>query len=232
MKKLFPTLLMACLMALSLHAQIDSLKIIPTSPTNNDTIKVIASVWVASSPCFLKTSSVEVLDDTIKVMASYFSGPFMLNCYSIDTLILGVFEPAIYELHYYSMDTSFTVAYYIDTISFTVREATGIRHIDREKAEILIYPIPASAYATIKLPENISRSGHNGFMAHTTVWHHWIKDATFHIFNIHGQQIHTQKIPDGQQEIQLDVSAWPPGVYLLRVKAMNGITVDGKMVVR
>ena len=69
-------------------------------------------------------------------------------------------------------------------------------------------------------------------MSHTTVWHHWIKDATLYVFNIHGQQIHTHKIPDGQQELQLDVSAWPPGVYLLRVKAMNGITVDGKVVVK
>ncbi len=41
-----------------------------------------------------------------------------------------------------------------------------------------------------------------------------------------------QNIPDGQQQLQLDVSAWPPGIYLLRVKAMNGITVDGKVMVQ
>jgi hypothetical protein len=104
---------------------------------------------------------------------------------------------------------------------------------DKEKTQQLeVFPNPASAYATIKLPESVSRSGHNGFMTHTTVWHHWIKDATLHVFNIHGQQIHTQSIPDGQQQLQLDVSAWPPGVYLLRVKAMNGITVDGKIMIQ
>ena len=104
---------------------------------------------------------------------------------------------------------------------------------DKEKTQQLeVYPNPAGSYATIKLPESVSRSGHNGFMTHTTVWHHWIKDATLHVFNIHGQETHTQKIPDGQQQLQLDVSAWPPGIYLLRVKAMNGITVDGKVVVR
>jgi hypothetical protein len=98
--------------------------------------------------------------------------------------------------------------------------------------QLEVYPNPAGAYATIKLPESVSRHGHNGFMSHTTVWHHWIKDASLHVFNIHGQQIHTQNIPDGQQQLQLDVSAWPPGVYLLRVKAMNGIMVDGKVMVR
>jgi hypothetical protein len=98
--------------------------------------------------------------------------------------------------------------------------------------QLEVFPNPAGSYATIKLPESVSRSGHNGFMAHTTVWHHWIKDATLHVFNIHGQQIHTQHIPDGQQQLQLDVSAWPPGVYLLRVKAMNGITVDGKLMIQ
>jgi hypothetical protein len=104
---------------------------------------------------------------------------------------------------------------------------------DKQKTQQLeVFPNPAGSYATIKLPESVSRSGHNGFMAHTTVWHHWIKDATLHVFNIHGRQIHAQKIPDGQQQLQLDVSAWPPGVYLLRVKAMNGITVDGKLMIQ
>ena len=131
---------------------IDSLKIIPTNPTSVDTVKVVAYVWVASTPCSLKSSSVEVIDDTIKVMASYNSGPFMLFCYSIDTLIMGVFEPGNKELHYYYMDTTFTETWDIDTILFTVQQASGLQFIDNRDPEILIYPVPATTEITIKLP--------------------------------------------------------------------------------
>jgi hypothetical protein len=233
MKKLFPTLMLACLMALSLHAKhIDSLKIIPKTPTSVDTVKVVAFTVHGTSGCQLTTSLIEFTDDIIVAHAGHFRGPWTLLCYSVDTLILGVLEPGSYELHYHLMDTSLTITYNIDTTSFTVSEANGIRNFANKNSHILIYPIPASAYTIIKLPESVSRNGHNGFMAHTTVWHHWIKDATLHVFNIHGQQTHTQKIPDGQQELQLNVSAWPPGIYLLRVNAANGITVDGKVMVR
>jgi hypothetical protein len=117
MKKLFPSVLFVFLMTLSAQAvYVDSLKIIPTNPTSVDTVKVIAFTTLVSSPCPLKTSSVEVIDDTIKVRASHNLGPFWLFCNSIDTLILGVFEPGNYELHYHLMDTTFTVTYDIDTI--------------------------------------------------------------------------------------------------------------------
>jgi hypothetical protein len=221
MKSLFLNLLLTCLMILSLHAKhIDSLKIVPTNPTSVDTVKVIAFTVHGTSSCHLTTSYFEFTDDIIVVHAGHFRGPWTLLCYSIDTLVFGVLEPGNYEVNYHLMDISLTVTHDIDTISFTVREAIGIQQIARQKSEISIYPIPASTYATIKLPENISHSVHSGFI------------AMLQVFNIHGRQTHTQNIPDGQQELQLDVSAWPPGIYLLRVKAVNGITVDGKVMVR
>jgi polyhydroxybutyrate depolymerase len=56
--------------------------------------------------------------------------------------------------------------------------------------------------------------------------------ATLEVYNLHGQPIHSQNISDLQHQTILDVNAWPPGMYLLRVKAMNGITVNGKVMVR
>ena len=153
MKKIYTTLLLACLMTFSLHAfQIDSLKIIPTSPTSNDTIKVIAFTTHASSGCPLTRSSVEFIDDTIIVRASHTLGPWQTICHSTDTLILGMLEPGNYELHYHLMDTSLTVTLDIVTISFTVIQAIGIQHIETQNSEIVIYPIPATSEVTIKLP--------------------------------------------------------------------------------
>lgn len=141
-------------MTLSLIAAmpIDSLKIIPANPTSVDTVKVIAYVWVASTPCFLDSLTVEVYDDTIKVLASYFGGSFQTFCKSIDTLSLGVFDPGDYELHYHYMNTSFTVPWDIDTILFTVQQASGLHYIEKREPEIFVYPVPATTEITVKLP--------------------------------------------------------------------------------
>ena len=152
MKKIFPTLMLACLMALSLHAQIDSLKIIPNSPTSDDTVKVIAFTTHGSVPCFLTTSTVNLVDETIVVQAWHFRGPWTLVCYSIDTLEFGMLEPGNYELHYQLFDTTSTEPYAIDTISFTVHEVIGIRHTASRQPEISVYPIPAGNELTLKLP--------------------------------------------------------------------------------
>jgi hypothetical protein len=195
MKKLFPSVLFVFLMTLSAQAvYVDSLKIIPTNPTSVDTVKVIAFTTLVSSPCPLKTSSVEVIDDTIKVRASHNLGPFWLFCNSIDTLILGVFEPGNYELHYHLMDTTFTVTYDIDTILFTVQQASGLQFIDNQDPEIFIYPVPATTEITIKLP--YSNDGYH-----------------IEIYSNIGQRIKTTYTK--KEAISIDLSDIPGGLYYI-----------------
>jgi hypothetical protein len=153
MKSLFTTLLFTCFLTLSLNAfSIDSLRIIPTTPTTADTVKVIVFTTHATSPCPILTLTVEAIDTTIVVHTSHYWGPLHTLCYSKDTIILGIFNPGHYELHYHLIDDYYQYTYDIDTISFTVVEPVGIRRIANPNSNPLVYPIPTGNIVTIHLP--------------------------------------------------------------------------------
>ncbi|HOW24201.1 MAG TPA: T9SS type A sorting domain-containing protein [Bacteroidales bacterium] len=49
------------------------------------------------------------------------------------------------------------------------------------------------------------------------------------IYDIYGRRWHSQVIPAGGKEKEIDVSALPPGMYVVRV-VIEGQTVSGKLV--
>lgn len=111
------TLLLTFFLTGNLKAQtIDSLKIIPTNPTTNDTVKVITYTTFPNSSCNLTGSSINIIDSTINVYASHFQGGWPSICNSIDTLTIGKFNARTYELQYHLTDTAPPTTYDIDTI--------------------------------------------------------------------------------------------------------------------
>jgi len=102
---------------------------------------------------------------------------------------------------------------------------------DNATEKLLIYPNPAFGNVTIKLPPKITQHGNNGFLSHTTVFHRWVVDASLQVFDINGKMIYSHKIPDDSETLDLDVSTWNNGIYLLKVSARNGISINGKLIV-
>jgi hypothetical protein len=153
MKSFFTTLLFTCFLSLSLNAiSIDSLRIIPTAPTNVDTVKVIAFTLLPNTPCNQLASSVEIIDNTIFVHSYHVMGGMNITCNSTDTIVLGVFNPGNYELHYHLINDYYQHTWDIDTILFTVVEPVGIRRIANQNSNPLVYPIPTGNIVTIHLP--------------------------------------------------------------------------------
>jgi hypothetical protein len=102
---------------------------------------------------------------------------------------------------------------------------------DNAAEKLLIYPNPAFGNVTIKLPPKITQYGNNGFLSHTTVFHRWVVDASLQVFDINGKMIYSHKIPDDSETLDLDVSTWNNGLYLLKINARNGININGKLIV-
>jgi hypothetical protein len=89
---------------------------------------------------------------------------------------------------------SFTVTYDIDTILFTVQQASGLQFIDNRDPEVSVYPVPATTEITIKLP--YSNDGYH-----------------IEIYSNIGQRIKTTYTK--KEAISIDLSDIPGGLYYI-----------------
>ena len=103
--------------------EIDSLRIIPNNPTNQDSTKIISSVSFPNSDCYMTSFSANVSNDSIFMDAYHKNGQIQSACNSIDTLDIGKLNPNSYELFYHMLDSANSDTLDTDTISFTVQQS-------------------------------------------------------------------------------------------------------------
>lgn len=147
----FVILLLACLLTIDIIAQphIDSLKIIPSNPTNSDTVKLICYTFQTGAPCNLADYIVSINNSIITINTYYPPGPLAVLCNSIDTVVIGVLSTGCYEAQYFMTDTTVPVTYDIDTIYFCVQQSSGLQNNDYSEQRLKIYPNPFSKITTI-----------------------------------------------------------------------------------
>ncbi|PIX36617.1 MAG: hypothetical protein COZ59_00150 [Bacteroidetes bacterium CG_4_8_14_3_um_filter_31_14] len=201
----FVTLLLTFFLTGNIYGQspqIDSLKIIPTNPTTNDTIKVVAYTTFFNSPCFLASSSF-IIGTTINVYASHQNDSSMWPafCNSIDTLTIGQLSAGTYVLHYHLADTVPPTTYDIDTIIFTVQQASGLQLIDNSEQEITVYPNPTTTEINVD------------FKTYTANRH----DITF--YSVLGQKVKTVK--ERKDITTIDISDLTDGIYFIVITSEN-----------
>lgn len=192
------TLLLTFFLTSNLKAQIqaiDSLKIIPTNPTTNDSVKIISYTIFPNSGCPLTTSSVNISGVTINIYASHTLDIADAICYSTDTLTIGKLNAETYELYYHLEDISPPTTYDIDTIIFTVQQTSGFQLIDNSDPEIKVYPNPTTIEISIDLK------------THSTEKH------DINIYSVFGQKIKT--IREVNDIITVDISDLIDGIYFI-----------------
>jgi hypothetical protein len=119
---------------------INSLTILPTNPTTEDSVKVIASVWIPSGPCWLQQAGVSPIGQDVNVYAGYDAGMLTVICNSTDTVTLGRFGEGTYTCNYNLIYPYFTSA--IDdimSVTFTVSGTSSSGMNENEAAEISCY---------------------------------------------------------------------------------------------
>jgi len=216
MKKSLLFSLTFLILNITLWAQsIDSIKILPANPTTNNTIKVVAYTTFANTPCYLASSSINIIDSTITVYASHQNDSSMWPafCNSIDTLTIGQLSAGTYELHYHLADTAPPTTYDIDTIIFTVQQSNGLQLTDNSEQKIKVYPNPFSTTTTIFIDNELLTSS-----------------LEIRMYDIFGREIKRMtKIKS--KEITITRNNLTGGLYFIRVIREDKIIDNRKIII-
>ena len=134
---------------------IDSLKIIPSNPTTNDSIKIIGFTVFPVGDCFLKNYYLNINDKKIVINATHFEGGWTVMCNSIDTITIGKLDTGAYTLYYeLSVDTNLAI-FDTDTLFFVVQNPADVFDLSYETSQIKVYPNPANKNIRIEIAKGI-----------------------------------------------------------------------------
>ncbi|MBW8051820.1 MAG: T9SS type A sorting domain-containing protein, partial [Cytophagales bacterium] len=193
---------------------IDSLKIIPSNPTTNDSIKIISFTLFPYGACTLKNSSFNINNKEIVINATHFEGGWPAICNSVDTITIGKLDTGAYTLYYnLSVDTNLAV-FDTDTLFFVVQNPTDVISTPVETTAIKIYPNPNTDEFIIEM--NILK----------------VQDVEITLFNIAGQVIYNENLKrfKGLYFKRINTKGLSTGVYQLQIKTGYG-EVNKKVVV-
>lgn len=210
------TLFLAILLTSKFETQaqvIVTLKIIPSNPTTEDTVKVICYSAFATTPGYLLSSTVNINETSIEVQAYYFIGGFDAVSYSLDTLTIGKLDTGIYELIYHIADTTSPTNYDTDTIVFTVQQPNGLQIIDYSDQRIKVYPNPFKTTATVFINDELLAS-----------------PLEIRIYDIFGREI-MQIYKERNKEIKIARDNLHNGIYLMKIISDKQIIYCKKIIV-
>jgi len=158
MKQHFLLIVLFLLTAFGSRSQeIDSLKIIPVSPTSSENIQVIAFTEHPNMNCDLFNSTVNTSNDTVYIAAFHAIGMLPALCNSIDTITIGNLMSGNYVLIYNVTDTIFPYPGDTDTLLFSVQGFLETK--DHIINELLIYPNPVTEYIQFGLDQGLPING-------------------------------------------------------------------------
>jgi len=98
-----------------------------------------------------------------------------------------------------------------------------------EKTRLHIYPNPAGSKITVEMPNYLVRQKSGSGISATTWYYKW-KSVRLDVFDLHGKLMYSNDIARETKEINLDISAWPGGMYLARIVVMNEVVAGVKFV--
>ena len=181
-------------------SRIDSLKIIPSNPTTNDSVKVVCYSKFSSGFCALTNDSMDVIGGTFHVYASHNTGTLSFICFSIDTFVVGNLDSGFYQLIYHLSDYITPVD--TDTINFYVQEPTRLHYIESTD-RIELFPNPTENAHTIILNTKSE------------------EEIQINLLNFQGQNlkiVYLGKTKFGEKIILSDISNLTPAIYFYEVK--------------
>ncbi|TVR37333.1 MAG: T9SS C-terminal target domain-containing protein [Cryomorphaceae bacterium] len=187
---------------------IQSIYIIPTNPSEGDSVYLVVEAVLPHSGCSVSSFSVEIdpNDGSITVMANYWIGMLTAECPTTDTLALGVFEAGSYELNFYGgyVDGDFVGTVGTASTSFVVGDPTGINSSEWMFTEVNLFPNPARELL------NVSMRIDNP------------TELNFEIYDVSGKLIATPQSgfkAHGEHLVVVPVSQLPTGLYLLKISS-------------
>jgi hypothetical protein len=186
-------------------SRIDSLKIIPSNPTTNDSVKVVCYSKFSSGFCALTNDSMDIIAGTFHIYASHNTGTLTFICFSIDTFTVGKLDSGIYQLIYHLSD--FITPVDTDTINFIVQEPLGL-NFKKSDAPIELFPNPTYHSQTLIINTKSE------------------EEIQIDLINLQGdklQSVYFGRSIFGENIIKLDISILGPAMYFYEIKFGNKI---------
>jgi len=98
-----------------------------------------------------------------------------------------------------------------------------------ETGRLRVYPNPAKEKIHIMIPDQIKTQTHSSVFNLTTVYHQW-RSAVIEIYDLFGRRMFSKEITQSVKELETNVTAWPQGMYVVRL-VYNGQTVGSEKIV-
>jgi len=99
-----------------------------------------------------------------------------------------------------------------------------------ETGKLKVFPNPTRDVLHIVIPEQLKTETTNPVFNLTTVYHQW-KSATVEVYDLFGRIMYSKEVDRSDKTLDVDVSTWGKGMYVVRL-VYNGQTVgSGKVMV-
>lgn len=96
--------------------------------------------------------------------------------------------------------------------------------------QVNVYPNPVSDWIHITLPDRIRLESQTKNFSVQTTFHKWRKELDLEVYDLFGKRLFSKEISRDDKQLDLNVSAWPQGMYVLRL-VYNGCTVVSEKIV-
>jgi len=119
------------------------------------------------------------------------------------------------------------------TLFFHCDLTTGTEEpvLNTEKVRMRVFPNPGNHIIHIGMPACIMKQTNTEHMNVTTIFHQWYNDLDLEVYDLFGKRLDHHTVSPSEKEIDLDVSAWPRGLYYVRLSSGGTVVATEKMMV-
>jgi hypothetical protein len=220
----------------------------------NDTTLIIGAAWayneIGGPMGLLKTDTLGLIKK-IKILNPYTGNTLASTVKTLDDKFISIASQApggVWEIYAYKVnadleyDSIYNQPFVYDSlcpypiISDTiVPDCDIIVNVEEpfsnpESHKLKVFPNPAASSVMVVFPKYLIRQNHMPGMMATTVYHQWTS-TRLEIYDLKGSHLLSKEIPKNMEQLEMDISSWPPGMYYFRLVYKNE-TVAGEKVIK
>ncbi|MDP1624098.1 MAG: T9SS type A sorting domain-containing protein [Bacteroidales bacterium] len=169
-----------------------------------------------------------------------------LTTFDNKLLLVGSFKNALYTTQAYKLnsilnyDSIYTQPFVYDSLcphpipSDTIPLGCALvgseEHTDQaERTEMLVYPNPVSEILHVVLPDQLKTFEKSNHFNITTFRSKW-NSVDLEVYNLFGERIFSRQVPFDEKAVELNVSSWQKGMYLIRLVFNNRTVCTVKVI--